>query len=424
MFRLVALFHRGIESIHVDVDDRAVDCLCHAHLPGAVIKPHYIGMDAPDPSVDQFPNLERGIHADHAAISPWPRATLEAVRQFAQESTHQGVRAYPGWLARERRLRECVARMLNAASAADIALLQNTTEGVCIVANGIDWQEGDNVVTAAGEFPTNRLAWEALQQRGVQLRPVDIRAADDAESALIGSMDRRTRVLAVSSVQWQDGFRLQLDRLGRACRAAGALFFVDAIQEFGALQIDVRGSAIDCLAAGAHKWQMGPEGIALFYCRPEVRTRLDLARHGWHMLEKPYRFDLADRAPAATARRFEPGSPNMLGQAALSASLGVLNDAGMAEVERLVLANSRELAAGIDAIPGLGVVSITAPERLSGIVSFRHRKLDPPRLLERLGALGVTAAWRADAVRLSPHYYQHGAPLGRLLEAIETIVKQ
>jgi selenocysteine lyase/cysteine desulfurase len=370
---------------------------------------------------EQFPSLENGIHADHAAIAPWPRATMEAVRQFAHDSAHLGVRAYPGWLARERALRDLVAEMINAESAADIAFLQNTSEGVCIVANGVDWQAGDNVVTAMGEFPTNRLAWDALQRRGVAVRPVDMRAAASPEAALIGAMDARTRVLAVSSVQWQDGFRLQLADLGRACQASGTLFFVDAIQEFGALQIDVRGSAIDCLAAGAHKWQMGPEGIAIFYCAPAVRARLELARHGWHMLEQPYRYDLAGRPPTATARRFEPGSPNMLGQAALAASLGVLRDAGLAEVERLVLDNTRKLVAGIGAVPGLRVVSATAPERLSGIVALAHCKLDPPELLERLRNVGVAAAWRGEAVRLSPHYYQHGRPMERLLEAVEAV---
>jgi selenocysteine lyase/cysteine desulfurase len=378
----------------------------------------------PDISAVQFPSMGRGIYADHAAISPWPRVTMRAVRQFAEENCLEGARAYTTWLARETRLRERVAGLLNAPSRDDIAFTQNTTEGVCIVAGGIDWQAGDNLVTPKDEFPTNQLAWEALRDRGVEIRRVDIRNTDDAENALLGRMDHRTRVLTVSSVQWQDGFRLQLDKLGQACRNSNALLFVDAIQEFGALQIDVQRYGVDCLASGAHKWLMGPEGIGIFYCSPATRARLRLARHGWHMLEKPHRYDLDDRQPSASAGRFEPGSPNMLGQAALEASLGLLNAVGLAEVERRILFNSRQLMAGLGAIPGLRVTSAPEPERISGIVSFAHREFAPRDLLGRLRQAGVTAAWRGKSIRLSPHFYQYNQQIDALLEAVETSVNK
>ncbi|NIP18697.1 MAG: aminotransferase class V-fold PLP-dependent enzyme [Xanthomonadales bacterium] len=364
-----------------------------------------------------------GIHADHAAISPWPEAAAEAVRNFADENLAQGARGYAAWLSREKRLRERVAGMLNALTPGDIAFTRNTSEGVCIVANGIDWRPGDNVVTPAGEFPTNRLAWDSLGSAGVDIRRVDIRAAEDPEVALINAMDGRTRVLTVSSVQWQDGFRLRLPVLGAQCRAAGVLFFVDAIQEFGALRMDVRASGIDCLSAGSHKWQMGPEGMAVFYSTPGARSSLRLAQFGWRMLERPYRHEMPDRPCAESASRFETGSPNMLGQAALDASTGLLHDVGMHEVERRVLDNTRRLLEGIHAIPGLEPVSNTADERLSGIVAYRHDRLDTREMLSSLRSAGVTAAVRAGAIRLSPHFYQYARQIDALLEAMERAAK-
>jgi cysteine desulfurase/selenocysteine lyase len=391
-------------------------------LPCTGVNSHYIRMDpraAPDISAAQFPIMERVIYANHAAISPWPRASVAAVRAFAEESATASALSYPDWLRRESALRALLAKLLNAGSADDIALLKNTTEGVNIAARGIRWRSGDNIVTPDGEFPSNRLAWEALASRGVEVRSVDIRSAENPERSLLEAMDRRTRVLTVSSVAWNDGFRLDLETLGRACCSCDTLFFVDAIQEFGALRMDVRAAHVDCLSAGSHKWQMGPEGMAVFYCSPRGRECLDLSHFGWHMLERPYRHDLAGQRPAAGARRFEAGSPNLLGQAALHASLGLLEAVGLDSVEGRVLDNARRLRAAIGDIPGLALAGDAGPERISGIVSFSASSLPPPLLLQRLKRAGVVAAWRGDAIRLSPHFYQHGAQIEALLDALE-----
>lgn len=367
---------------------------------------------------EQFPILDHLVYANHAAMSPWPRASCEAVRAFALENARQGPQAYAEWLGLEHGLRARIARLLNAPSAGDIALTQNTSEGVCILANGLDWRPGDNLVTAGGEFPSNRLAWEALQEHGVELRVVDIRAADDAEAALAARFDRRTRLLAISAVQWNDGFRLDLERLGGACEDAGVLFFVDAIQQLGALPMDVLAARIDALSAGSHKWQMGPEGMGVFYCTQDLRDSLALRRHGWRMLDDPYRFDRPDREPSASARRFEPGSPNSMGQVALEASLGILEQVGMETVGRRVLENTACLVQAVEDIGGLELVSRPEPERRSGIVALRSARMPATTLFRELKRRQVVAALRDGAVRLSPHFYQHGEPLEALLNAL------
>jgi selenocysteine lyase/cysteine desulfurase len=372
--------------------------------------------------MEGFPILGELAYANHAAMSPWPLATRDAVTAFAEENTRQGPLAYAQWLKRETALRERVARLLNAPSAQDISLLSNTTEGVCIVANGLDWRSGDNLVTAADEFPTNRMAWEALAERGVEIRQADIRKTADAEASLLDLVDQRTRVLTVSAVQWNDGFRLDLERLGQACRTAGVLFFVDAIQQFGALPVDVCRSRIDFLAAGSHKWQMGPEGMGVFYCRAELRSRLRLERPGWHMLDDPYRFERASQEPSDSGRRFEGGSPNSLGQVALHASLGVLESVGMEKVGKLVLSNTDRLIGGLSSLPGVQVISRTETRRRSGIVCFTAQRLSLQDLYQRMKRQKVVCAIRGEAVRLSPHVYQAGAPLEDLLTRCEAAV--
>jgi len=368
--------------------------------------------------------MARGLYANHAAIGPWPRVTSKAVTEFAQENCDKGPEKYSHWLLREGHLRRNLASLINADSAEDIALLKNTTEGICTVANGIDWQRGDNLVLPMGEFPSNRLPWLALQRLGVELREVDVRSTPEPEQALLAHVDKRTRLLSVSAVQWTDGLRLCLETLGRACRRNNILFFVDAIQQLGAMQMDVQACGIDFLAADGHKWLLSPEGIAVFYCRQNVRDSLQLKQLGWHMVDEPYQFNREQWLPGKTARRFEAGSPNILGQVALHASVGLLQDVGMRQVEAYIAANSLALSKGLADIPGLELIQPFEPERISGIVSFRLPGVDPAEIHRALKLRQLTCAVRGDGIRLSPHFYQAGKPVLEILSTIEDVIKK
>ncbi len=368
--------------------------------------------------VDEFPILQHGHYANHAAIAPWPRVTSRAVADFAVENSELGPHRYAHWLLRETQLRQMLAEMINASSADDIALLKNTTEGISTVATGIDWQRGDNMVLPLDEFPSNRLPWLALQERGVEVREVDIRGTADPEGALIARMDESTRLLSVSAVQWTDGLRLKLETLGSVCQQNNTLFFVDAIQQLGAMPLDVDACGIDFLAADGHKWLLAPEGLAVFYCRATVRDQLRLSQHGWRMVDQPYRFDRDDWQASNTAIRFEAGSPNTLSQAALHASVGLLQDVGMDNVAALVAANSATLANSLASIPGVELVRPFEPERVSGIVSFRVPAKDPAVIHRALKKRKLSCAVRNDAIRLSPHFYQAGQPLQNILNII------
>ena len=376
---------------------------------------------APIP-VDEFPILEHGLYANHAAIAPWPRATSRAVAEFAQENCEIGAEKYNRWLLREKNLRKKLAGLINADSPDDMALLKNTTEGICTVANGIDWRSGDNIVLPMGEFPSNRLPWLALQRFGVEVREVDIRSPQDPEQALLARMDKRTRLLSVSAVQWTDGLCLRLEILGAACKQNNVLFFVDAIQQLGAVQMDVQACGIDFLAADGHKWLLAPEGIAVFYCRESVRESMQLNQQGWHMVDEPYQFNRDQWLPSKAATRFEAGSPNTPGQAALHASVGLLQDVGMQQVEAYITANSLTLSDGIADIPGLELVRPFDRQRVSGIVSFRIPDKDPTEVHRALQQRQLSCAIRGDAIRLSPHFYQAGKPLQEILAVIEDVL--
>jgi selenocysteine lyase/cysteine desulfurase len=278
------------------------------------------------------------------------------------------------------------------------------------------------MVLPKGEFPSNYLPWLALQRQGVELREVDIRASDQPEQALLGCMDERTRLLSVSAVQWTDGLRLQLVTLGAACRQNGVLFFVDAIQHLGALEMDVQACHIDFLAADGHKWLLAPEGLAVFYCHERVRSQLTLQQQGWHMVDEPFRFNRENWQASKSALRFEAGSPNTMGQVALHASLGLLHQVGMHNVEAYVAENSRVLSAGLADIAGVELTRNFDPTRVSGIVSFKTPGKELTMIHRELKKKRVSCALRGDAIRLSPHFYQAGEPVLELLNVIESIL--
>ncbi|SIT65784.1 Selenocysteine lyase/Cysteine desulfurase [Ectothiorhodosinus mongolicus] len=364
---------------------------------------------------DEFPQEAGLIHLNHAAVAPWPKRTCAAVKAFADENMRVGSSHYPRWLATEQRLRERLARLMNAPAAEDVALLKSTSEGLSVVAYGLNWAEGDNIVLPTHEFPSNRVVWESLQYRfGVEVRQVDI-SADDPEAALLAAINPRTRLLSVSAVQYARGLRLDLPRLGEACRSRGVLFCVDAIQQLGALPLDVQACHIDFLAADGHKWLLGPEGLAVFYCRAELRDALKLNQFGWHMLEAAGDYDRSDWAVAADARRFECGSSNLLGIHALEASVSLLEELGMGFVGDALKRNVEYLIDLLDQT-SFEVVSPRDPLRRAGIVSFNHADIDLPALYRSLMDQGVLCALRGGAIRFSPHFYTPAAHLERAVE--------
>ncbi|HSH29542.1 MAG TPA: aminotransferase class V-fold PLP-dependent enzyme [Thiohalobacter sp.] len=367
---------------------------------------------------DEFELAPDLIYLNHAAVSPWPRRTAAAVRAFAEENLHEGSRHYLQWQQTEQRLRARLQRLIGARGMDEIALLKNTSEGLSFIAAGLDWRAGDNVVITNQEFPSNRVVWESLRPRGVEVRYADV-GVEDPEQAVIDRVDDRTRLVALSAVQYGTGLRLDLRRIGRRCEEAEVLFCVDAIQQIGALPFDVREARADFVAADGHKWMLAPEGLALFYCRRELLQQLQPLEYGWHMLADPGNFDNPDWQVATDARRFECGSPNMLGIHALEASLSLLEEIGMDRVGDAVVQRSQQIVSALQARPDhYALVTRVQPERLAGIVTFRPLQESVDDLFQRLRAAGVQCAQRAGGIRVSPHAYTPLSVIERLLDLL------
>ncbi len=359
-------------------------------------------------------------YLNHAAVAPWPRRAALAVSRFAEQNVLLGARDYPDWLIVEQRLRERLMRLLNAPSTADIALVKNTSEALSFVAFGLDWQAGEQIVISDEEFPSNRIVWEALKPLGVEVIQVNLSGADP-EQALLNACGPRTRLMSISAVQYASGLRLELERLGNGCRQRGVLFCVDAIQQLGALPFDAQ--ACDCAFAMAdgHKWLLGPEGLGVFYCRSDLREQLKLHEYGWHMLEHVGDYNRTDWQPARTARRFECGSPNMLGAMALEASLSLLEDVGMVEVGKALEERMQWLQEGLSRLPGISLHSPTDPSRRAGILTFSLAGWEKQALFEQLKREQVICVQRGAGIRLSPHFYTEARVIDETLQLLRQL---
>jgi len=355
---------------------------------------------------DEFPVTGNHIYLNHAAVAPWPRRTAEAVAAFAAENLEHGAARYPKWLETEHGLRRLGAWLIGAPGTDDIALIKNTSEGLSMVAHGLPWRAGDSVVGIRQEFPSNRVVWESLEEYGVEFRALDLASTDDPEEDLMAACDSSTRLLAVSSVQFADGFRLDVNRLGEFCRRNDIIFCVDAIQHLGALPFDALACHADYVIADGHKWMLGPEGLGFFYSHPDARERLRLRQFGWHMRRHPGDYEPGTNWEVSpTATRFECGSPNMLGVHALTASLSLLRDIGMDRVESALKERIDLLTELTLKNPAIELLSPVAPERRAGIVTLRHAEVPSEVLHRNLTEAGVICAVRGGGVRLSPHFY-------------------
>jgi len=364
-----------------------------------------------------FPVTERWTYLDHAAVCPISTPVYEAMAEHLQDVLTDGDTNSARWDAKVSRARASAARLLGCRPA-EVAFLKNTSEGLNLVARGLAWRPGDNVVSAQGEFPANVYPWMSLAPQGVQLRMVPEREGRLRYRDIRDAIDSRTRVLALSFVEFLSGFRNDVARLGELCRKRGVLFVLDAIQGLGALRLDVVEAGVDFAAADAHKWLLGPEGSALFYCRRERLDLLESAPVGWASVRgfRDYlAYDLTLRPEAA---RFELGTANTVGVVGLGAAVELLLSVGIERMERRIKALTDRLCRGLERL-GAEVLSSRRRGEWSGIVSFRLPGVDAKQAAQVLRRRRIALSLRSGWLRVSPHFYNSEEEIDRLLEVLK-----
>jgi cysteine desulfurase/selenocysteine lyase len=367
---------------------------------------------------DEFPVTRRWAFFDHAAVAPLSGRAQTAMIEWVADMVENGDVHEQRWVRRVEEVRRLAGRLLNA-DPLDIAFVKNTSEGIGIVAEGFPWQPGDNVVTAAEEYPSNLYPWMNLASRGVEVRAIASRDRRLWIDDLRAAMDSRTRLVTLSFVEYASGFRNDLDAVGAFCRERGVYFFVDAIQGLGVLPLDARRTPVDFLAADGHKWLLGPEGAGIFYIRRELVDRLHPVGVGWNSVVGCRDFSTIDFRLKPHAGRWESGTLNVAGITALGASLELLLAIGIPALATRVLDVTDYLCDRAEQA-GMDVYSSRQPEDKSGIVSLIVPGADPRALVRRCRDAGIVINQRAGRLRVSPHAYNTSEEINRLLDVLGT----
>lgn len=356
------------------------------------------------------------VYLNHAAVSPFSTPVAGAIKKQVDEQAAHGVCAEDLWDERAKRARPEAARLLNVGSE-EIAFVDNTSHGLNLFARGIAWKAGDNVVLPRVEFPANVYPWLSLREKGVRLKFVPEREGRISVGDIERAIDRRTRVVAISFVEFSSGYRNDLRAVGKICRDRGCYFVVDGIQGIGALKLDVKHCLIDGLSCGGHKWLLAPQGTGIFYCSGRVLEELSHPMPGWLSVvgwEDYYRFEYR---LFPDSRRYESAQKNYLGITGLLESLKIINRLGISHIEDRIIALTDHLCDLLEE-RGLRVFSPRGKREKSGIVSFFPGKHKADAVAERLWRKGFIIAARQGRIRVSPHFYNTFREIERLVRAL------
>jgi len=366
----------------------------------------------------EFPVTKNYIYLDHAGVAPLSLRVKSAIERFLAESTEGGAFQYPAWAPRIVETRRACARLINA-EPDEIAFVKSTSHGISIVALGLAWKPGDNVIIYEKDFPSNVYPWISLKSRGVNVKVIPPRDNRISIKDIERLIDSRTRVLAISSVQFMNGFRLDLKKVGALCKQKDILFCVDAIQSLGLIPMDVREYQIDFLSADAHKWLLGPEGIGIFYCRKELAARINPPLIGWRSVQNEFDFDHQDFLLKNTALRFEEGSMNLLGIFGLGAAIELLLEVGIEKIEERVLALGDVIIKEAEQ-RGYAVLTPQAREERGGNITITG-KFDAAKARDGLLKKGIMVNVRG-GLRISPHFYNTGEEISTAFKMLDILV--
>ncbi len=376
-------------------------------------------------NAEAFPILKNWDFFNHAGVAPIPRVGADAFRQFAAQA-EGGAYLASGWYTDTEKLRESSAKLLNC-HRDEIALIKNTSEGISIVASGLDWQWGDRIVTSAVEYPANIYPWmEVARSRGAKLVMVPEEDGPEGcreiplEKILQAASQPHTRLVALSHVEFASGQRHDLQRIGEFCAERKIMLCVDGIQSLGILPIDVKAMHIDYLSADGHKWLLGPEGAGIFYCRRELIERTRPLMVGWMNVVNAQNYGQYDYTLRQDAGRFECGSHNVPGFLALKASMELLQACGTEQIAERIKSLTSWLIMGLKE-KGYRIISPRAGGQWSGIVSFTSSKHNHERLFMELRKENrIELAVREQRMRCSPHFYNTKEQIERLLDRLPT----
>jgi len=367
----------------------------------------------------EFPVVRGKIFLGHAGVCPLPRRVADAVAECARQGTLGDQEAF--MLHRLEEARKLAAQLLKCQTD-EIALVGPTSLGLSLVASGLNFRKGDNILVYHDDYPSNVYPWMALAEQGVQVRLLNTRGLGVIRTIdVMGQVDENTRLVALASCHFISGFRIEIAAIGKYLRERGILFSLDAIQTLGAFPTTVEH--VDFLAADAHKWLLGPCGAGIFYVRRDLQEKLNPPLYGWHNVKNPNFVAQEQIVFRSGAVKYEAGTQNLLGLVGLIASMELALEIGVENIAAELLRKRALLMPTLQSKSFAVLNDEVKAENAGGIVSFFQPGKDLTALHQKLSEGGIVASLRTDRkgqnyIRLSPHFYNTDAELQRVLELL------
>jgi selenocysteine lyase/cysteine desulfurase len=362
-----------------------------------------------------FAHIKKGkIYFNHAATGPFSKNVLSVVNDYLLQRSETNIDNFPELIKIVAEAKNYLCQMLNC-TADRIAFLDNTSNGMNTLAQGIKWKKGDSILLNDLEFPANVYPFLNLEKEGVEVEFVKSRNGIVSADEIIKSITPSTRLISISFVQFLTGYKVDLAKIGNVCREKGIIFSVDAIQGLGAFTLDVEKNKIDFISCGTAKWLLGMQGLAFIYVSEKLQELLQPKYVGWLSVEDAWNILDFNLKLKSTADAFQCGTINSLGVFGLLPSLKLFSDFGYKNIEERILENSTNLIKKLLEIEIHPILENCDIKNLSGIVSFEHE--NAMRIVEELRKKEIYCSVREGMVRLSPHFYN-------TKEEIETVVDE
>lgn len=369
---------------------------------------------------EQFPYLKTGkIYFNHAAVSPIPKCSVEILKNYFAVRSEGEIENYFSFQKTILETKELIGRMINS-NRDRIAFVDNTSNGLNILAQGLDWRVGDRILLYDVEFPSNVYPFTNLKKYGVEL---DFISPNDGRIELADikkNIQPKTKLLTLSHVQFLNGFRADLKTIGEFCRSKGIIFCVDGIQAVGAVPVDIEEMKIDLMSCGVYKWLMSVEGTAFIFLTEDMQNRINQKYVGWTSVKDAWNILNYDLTLDDSARRFENGAMNLPGIASLNSAIKMFNSYGLDEIHKKIISNTQYLIEKFDEFGIQPSFICKSENELSGIVSFGIDNVD--KLNDDLIANDIHCAVREGYLRISPHFYNTQDEFDQLIYLVKNHV--
>lgn len=366
-----------------------------------------------------FPYIKTGkIYFNHASISPLSSVVTSKIQDYLTMRSETDIENFEMVLSITAEVKNKIAKLIHTVPDR-IAFIDNTSNGLNILAQGVNWKYGDRIILNDIEFPSNVYPFLNLKTHGVEIDFVKSRDGIVSAEDILRAVTPKTRLISLSFVQFLSGYRADLLKIGEYCSKNNIIFCVDGIQGIGALELDVNKYHIDFVACGTQKWMMGLMGLAFVYLSDKLQETLAPRYVGWMSVENTWELLNYDFVLKKTADAFQNGSYSVIGVVGVSGALELFEKIGYKKIEQIILANSRYF------INRLGETGYKLPafdsdsSNLSGIVSF---PTDKAKLMySELKKHNIICSLREGMIRFSPHFYNTIDEIEKTIDVIKDI---